>query len=53
MLGISDSPTCQGYSLASVTSPPTILLPALLTSPHTHWPEAPELVVLDPEVVVF
>ena len=49
---LETSPTCQGYSLASVTSPPTILLPALLTSPHTHWPEAPELVVLDPEVDV-
>ena len=51
---LETSPTCQGYSLTSVTTPPTILLPALLTSPHTHRPVDPELVVvLDPEVVVF
>ena len=49
---LETSPTCQGYSLTSVTTPPTILLPALLTSPHTHCP-VELVVVLDPELVVF
>ena len=47
---LETSPTCQGYSLTSVSTPPTILLPALLTSPHTHRPV--ELVVFAaPDVV--
>ena len=47
---LETSPTCQGYSLTSVSTPPTILLPALLTSPHTHRPV--ELVVFAAPVVV-
>jgi len=42
---LETSPTCQGYSLASVATPPTIL--SLLTSPHTHLLTVDPLVVLE------
>jgi len=39
------SPTCQGYSLTSVSCPPTILLP-LLTWPQLHLEVEPVVVVV-------
>jgi len=45
------SPTCQGYSLTSVSCPPTILEP-LLTCPQLHLDVDPVVVVIGDMVVV-